>query len=371
MRLSSSFKSQLVDSLLATVAETDIKDFFIRHHEIIGAPYGHIISRGDTYPEHIKSIVEFVDKAGTWLYFIRLLREDFPQAPAIQSFYEEQFCKMFKDEADAIAFNPDFLDCIFVKHHLPFINRNTLKFQLGQMLEEKTSPLLFLEGEGKTGISYVRWYLSDMAQKSGQFQLEYIDMKYILNHVLQNRSRISAAHLAEYLNDQLNAGIEIDASSQKVFKVVSFLSSLRQHLRSSNTPVMLFFDHLDNMMEPDALDFIHQLVNQSMMQNLPCYIILSGVKDLSMWEKEIITILMNRKNRIQFQSFTKSDVENFFSKVYSYLTVVYGLNTSQAEFVENILKQINFNKIPLPNVSVIGRAAGNWYQEFQNNNSGV
>lgn len=368
MRLSSSFKTQLANAILSTLAETDVRDFFMRHQEIIGAPYGHIISRGNTYPENIESIVEFVDKAGTWLYFIKRLKEDFPQAPGIRTFYEEQFCKMFKDEAESVAFNPDFLDCIFVKHHLPFINRNTLKFQLGLMLEGKTSPLLFLEGEGKTGVSYVRWYLSDMAQKSGQFQLEYIDMKYILNHVLQNRSRISAVHLAEYLNDQLNAGIEVHASSQKVFKVVSFLSSLRQHLRSSATPLMLFFDHLDNMMEPDALDFIHQLVNQSVMHNLPCYIILSGVKDLSMWEKEIITILMNRKNRIQFQSFSRSDIENFFRKVHAYLAVVYDLNTSEAEFVENILKQIKFHEIPLPNVSTIGRAAGNWYQEFQNNN---
>lgn len=254
--------------------------------------------------------------------------------------------------------------CSLVKNKLPFVNRSLLKDRWYELVG-RNNGFMIVKGEPQSGLSYIAFYGSHIAEVTPFYK--FLDMD--LNDIDANTpEQLDDVDIANYIVMKLKMRKDDELYQKGTFKAVSFVTTLNEFLdaRPYDDTVLFFFHQFKLTFSENAIKLIHSLVKKTCLENMKCYIVLSGYPygDKLDYNLSKLAELVS----IDSGSFTKTHLDDFFEAMYLHLTQNFSVGFTKQQYLETtenlVSKQLLVKGATSPNVAEIGRILTDWIDTF-------
>jgi hypothetical protein len=167
------------------------------------------------------------------------------------------------------------LNDTLLDNSFPFVERMALRDFIKTSIEGKSSKMIFVKGESKSGLTYIEKYLNYLSQKNELYRV-------VNFHVpsLDGPEPFKGVQFAKFLSLDLGFDANLNEAESDQFKFTKFTTKLREKLAnqpSKQTVIFFLHDfHRLNPMPDDIKKFIQNLAF-SIQSNFPKTIfIISG-----------------------------------------------------------------------------------------------
>ncbi|MEM6633217.1 MAG: hypothetical protein AAF694_26330 [Bacteroidota bacterium] len=366
------FKQCLLDAFLST---NDIHMFTMARMDQLGVSILDVTSENEDRETRIFQYLERLNSEFKAKVFFDLCWEhkpgfpNFPEAIEIKRWVEAQ---LVVGPFGPLGGSPVNMEDLILKCHLlrsgklPFIARAEVKEALLKQIKGNESRNLLLNGESKVGLSYIRYYLEEIARATNAFQLINVNFKKLYRRV---KGQIQMVHIAQFITGELhNFDIDFDLDREHSFKYEEFLPALKEYFSESDGQYLLFFDQFDISYSEEVGAFITELV-EGVWGNVENYfIMLAGFTDAKDWDFELIQSVP----AIKLEPFQEQEVLAFLKEMYQFLDQQFELEFSLQELIEVLRQNESFlakdlytADRPAPNVTDIGRNLADWLKRFK------
>lgn len=267
-----------------------------------------------------------------------------------------------------IQLHPAFFDIPLLKaKKLPFIDRKNVQHIFRKLIHNEENKCILINGPSKTGLSYIRYYIDELANLTGRFKAVYVDFRKLSPAA---GGPIQVADIARYLKRQIpdfNPPFDFDIAEQ--FKYDEFIGVLREFLGNSPDTYLFFFDHFNILYSNEVKQFINELVENAvedggLINNY--YVVLANFDGARDWDMELTAIV----GAVKLTAFTREQVIEFIEKVYAKLSEHRSIDFDQTTLIEFLEANEPFLAPELftpstINVKSIGANMMDWLKRFK------
>ena len=375
--------TELLTCMDATFNEQGIEQFTVINKPAFGNESREVVANGTPIPQGIRSYVDFLEKNNKTFDFIKQYCEsnDYKAHALVAAFYAN-FQKVFEFAGGKVNLRSTFLDYFLLGNDsLPFIGRDNVKQSVETMLNEKRVKITVLKGKPRMGLSYTSEYLSEVAEKTGKYEVIKVNLREIKNEYAPDDPKpqlLYASHVAAYISGKLAIGYDVDPESKTLFKHTPFIGALKKYLekelKENNKTYLFFIDQMEVAPVNDVRNIILGIVGLSLEGSKCCYTFLSGLRDEGVLDGPIDTItlrhLRSPLNTVPIDSFDKQQVQDYFKRLHKYLSETYEWSETEETFLEKMNEAVvTPDDLNPPNVETIGENVANWYEHFRTENS--
>jgi hypothetical protein len=319
------------------------------------------VSALKNYDVRVFDYLKLLNDKGTILMFLKTLFNSLNSDQAkLVEFIELRrwYDSLYTLDSDNLVYKKSAFQCALLKTVLAFVDREGVQDAVYRMISGSGTKMLIINGQQpQSGLSYIRYYLSEIKENTKVFELYSIDLKRRVKDY-SNDGIVRAANIAQYISESLQMNYPIGSET---FKTTPFVTRLSLVLKERKLVCMFFIDQFDVAYTDDVLDLI-QAIGDLTLEGGNCYIILSGFEHVDRLSTEL-DLFATKEN---IGSFTRQHVQKFYKRIYEFLDKKYKLAFSLEEFlakVENALSDEYFSE-GKNNVAIVGPLLTKWFQNF-------
>jgi len=365
-------KKLLLASMNATFTNSSFQQFTATRKELFGIDYESVSTGTTPLDKGLAAYLQRMEESRRTCYFVKEYYDAYPANQLVSQMFDS-FRQMFAfNEAEPFRIRSEFLDCLMINEEsLPFVGRENVKEAVYKLLNGRKSRITLLEGESRSGLSYTRWYLMEVAKKTNAFEVVYVDFKKVFMEYDKSVGLVYAADIANFINDYLNIGFSFDPDKKETFKITPFLGKLKEYVEKTKRTYLFFFDQFDVLTYTDVTNFVQGIADLSLGLNPDfCYIVLSGCKDTGAWQSDLSRIINQKQNKLSIEPFDKVNLELFFRKIYIYLSAFHEVDTTWEGFKSQVFEPMATPDLfKTPNAEKVGNAVWSWYERFCEENA--
>ena len=254
--------------------------------------------------------------------------------------------------------------CSLIKNKLPFVNRSHLKDGWYELIG-KNNGFMIVKGQPQSGLSYISFYGSHIAEITPF--CKFLDMD--LNDIDANTpEQLDDVDIANYIVMKLKMRKDDELYQKGTFKAVSFVTALNEFLdaRPSDDTVLFFFHQFKLTFSENAIRLIQSLVKKTCLENMKCYIVLSGYPYGDKLDYNLSKLA--EFVSIDSGSFTKAHLDAFFEDMYLHLTQNFSVDFTKQQYLkttENLVsEELLVKGATTSNVAEIGMILTDWIDTF-------
>ena len=237
----------------------------------------------------------------------------------------------------------------------PFVDRKEFRKQIAKALTSENSDVIFVEGESKTGMSYLEKFLNEITRKLDKILLVPLEMPAVLGMP----DIIQGEKLAKSLLNKLGVSIKFDQEENEQFKFTQFFNCFKEEIKSTNK-IPIFFLHDFHKIEhsnENLLEFIFYLLKNRHHNDFPkCIFVLAGFNynNIRLWANEFRFTTEVYK----IEPISQEDIEICLSKIFKkYSPRIKALleeEITEEKYIEGMIKKLvgDEEKINIPNLGL-------------------
>ncbi len=176
---------------------------------------------------------------------------------------------------------------LLLNDSFPFVDRLKFRNKIEKALYSNEANFIFVEGESKSGMSYLEKYLSNLTRNLQLLSFVPIEIPAVLGVP----DIILGERLAKTILNRMGVPIDFDEDESDQFKFIQFINLLKFHIKETNK-IPVFFLHDFHKIEDasnNLLEFIFTLIN-SLRNDFPkCLFILAGFRytNIRHWHNDL------------------------------------------------------------------------------------
>lgn len=237
---------QLNDCIIATMDEGQFRTFTLFEQDIVNFDD---VRENKGFQQDLPIYLELLRKNGTlhillkrFLFNNNVVNSAHPNFVAFKAEIEKVF-DFTKDPTTAaitVSLNKKNFDSHLLRQNIfPFINRHNFRKQLSERLETNKAKVIFVNGEPRSGMSYLGKFLNDICDKTSLFEFYDIDVPYYLS----SEELLNGVTLAKAIAAKFDFDDELEDERGDKFKFVRFANRLTQAIEShESTPILFLHD---------------------------------------------------------------------------------------------------------------------------------
>ena len=236
----------------------------------------------------------------------------------------------------------ELLSCSLLNEdRFPFIDRTNFREKIKKSLDSNKAEVILVNGEPKSGMSYLEKYLRNIS--SGLDILTLIPIE--IPAVLGDPDIILGEKLAKSILNEIGIEIEFDVEENEQFKFKQFINKLKERVKEDNK-VPVFFMHDFHKIEDNndnLLEFIFTLI-KSIKNDFPkCIFIIAGFnyQNIRHWHSDLkFTTPVCNIEEIEVDH-VKTCLSSIFLKYESKIKTIDGFdNISLEDYIEGMIAML-------------------------------
>lgn len=258
-------------------------------------------------------------------------------------------------------------ETLVMEGSFPFIDRSNFRELIHKKILENKGSLIFVEGEPKSGMSYLEKYLIHLKEVNNIFKIISINIPL----ALESPDPGYGMRLARYMAEYLDLEVDFKDSGPEHFKYTRFLNRLREKCSCCNEiPIFFLHDfHKLSITPNDLLDFIYNLA-QSIMTIFPkTLIIIAGLKCelIPNWQSELrLYYQIFQLENIDEQSI-KECLASIYKRYKDKIIELGNQNLTEEDYVQGLIQKLNKEYPNNMDVTFVGSMLANQLYKLKNN----
>ena len=363
MRLNDPLKRALVEAIMNAFDPQAFQMLTSYNSAALGITYNNATAGvAGTYEELVVAYIGQLEKKFTLPALITAVRG----IPAEQLNWFNDFFDLFNNvftplQNGKFQFNQMIFDRYILNDHLPFLSRTNIRTGFQRVCNQpNVGKFIHIYGASGSGVSYLRWYLGDVASETMCFTLVYLSLREDIVMQSDKSAVVDAATIAGFLLDWFNI---TDYIINKPFKFSPFFNRLAKAINDNNQFSTIYIDQFNVPIGSDIKDFLSTMGEFFLLHKIKCHVILGNCPLTNQWNFNLRAQMVDID--LGNGDFTNQDISNFFGGVYDYLSSKYDVGQlSKADFLTE--NQDKINEIiaignVIPNVTSVGEAATSWF----------
>lgn len=362
MEFPATIKKKLFECCKKIFEYSTIQTFSSKYEQELGITYDNATVGGPNgWDDRLMLYLDSLKQKGSLPSLVECLRTDagFNSRSVVTEFlvaYDEVFVL----KQGKIEIQESFFRKTLLRNVLPFVGRQSIVEKMQLVVNDKNK-LMLIDGEEKSGITYLSYYFSEIAQEIECADFIHIELIKI-KHEYANGSLIEPKHLTQYFYDKLGiTGFNTDA-----IKFTQFSTQIKEALNARKNYTFFFVDQFQYLLSNDGKSWIKDLAQESIKSNYRCYFVIGGKKLLQEWSGEIKYLA--KRVMLGYGTFTREQVVAFFQDLYQILAKTYDFELTENEFVDKFISIIPSTLYTVgpdkTNVPEIGEQLAEWYNGF-------
>lgn len=257
-------------------------------------------------------------------------------------------------------FEPDNLQevltsTLLLNDSFPFVDRLKFRNKFEQALQSNQATVIFVEGESRSGMSYIEKYLSNVTNKLELLLFVPLEIPAVLGVP----DIILGEKLAKSILNNLGIPIDFDDKENEQFKFVQFINTLKRHIKEKNRlPVFFLHDfHKIEDANNNLLEFIFTLLN-SLKNDFPkCLFIIAGFNytNIRHWHNDLrFTTQVYKIESISIED-VKTCLSAIFQKYEQAIKKIFQVEKiDENDYIQGILPKLvdDENNIDIPRLGL-------------------
>ncbi len=187
----------------------------------------------------------------------------------------------------SVSLNKRNFDSYLLRHNIfPFVDRHNFRTQLAKRLETDKAKVIFVNGEPRSGMSYLGKFLNDICDKTGLFELFDVEVPYYLD----SEDKLNGVSLAKAIAAKFNFDDELEDDRGDKFKFVRFATRLSQVIEEQNSIPILFLHDFHKIPVLDEINSLFFELLSLITNKLPnIVVIIAGFEceNIRNWHSEL------------------------------------------------------------------------------------
>lgn len=243
-----------------------------------------------------------------------------------------------------------FNNCLLGRASFPFIDRDPLRGVMAKVLNDEKSNVVFVNGEPKSGMSYLSRFFEEICAKTKVFRLFEIEIPYYFE-----ADELNGESLASLIAEKVDLQVTLDDAQKDKFKFTRFITLFNKFIESIDYIPIIFIHDFHKVIVPESINkFIFEFVKEATRIDKEGYIlILAGFNytNIRNWH----TDLKYAVNVHDLTPFSEQDVKDFLEEVFTKyedkIKELGGENMTLNDYIEGmlgelgVLEEVNISRV--------------------------